>query len=286
MIFQKKNLRKFTISTFLLFLTLFFPYQYSFSDQIESERLTKEAPLPSMITKEAVPSKQRWYVGSFYDLGNTVQGQRTGEWQEIDGWLGYQFDKANVYGSFSQLRRFHEKDYTANLGAYFSLNNYYIHEELGGGWDADFIYKFQNILEVSHKLYKNLFWEMGYNYRNYSYNDNYLAYPGLIYYFGDNYASINYGVTHIESRGTGQFGTLKGSLALTKRLRWQIGTSIGQWLYDIYGLSSQKEYGYIAFTMFNIELFKGVHLGLGYSYGTEKPKFIKRSFDCSLSYSF
>jgi len=286
MIFQKSNPRKHIIFTSFLFLTLFFPFKYSFPDQIQSERLTKEAPLPRVVTKEAVPIEKRWYVGSFYDQGNTVQGQRTGVWAEVDGWLGYKFDKVNTYAAFSQLRRFHEKDYTANLGAYFNLDNYSIHEELGAGWDVDFIYKFQNILEVSHKLYKNLFWQVGYNYRNYSTNDTYLVYPGLTYYFGDNYLSTNYGISHIESRGTGQFGTIKGSFAINKRLRWQVGTSIGQWLYDIYGFSPQKEYGYIAFTMFNIELFRGINLGLGYSYGTEKPHFIKRSFDCSLSYNF
>ncbi len=284
MIFLKYWHRVSVFTTFL-FLALFFPLKYSYPDQIQSERLTKESPVPSVV-EEVVPREKKWYFGSFYDLGNTVQGHRTGDWQEIDGWLGYKFDKINVYTSFSQLRRFHEKDYTNSLGAYFNLNNYYIHEEVGAGWDVDFIYKFQNILEISHKLYKNLFWQIGYNYRNYSYNDNYLGYPGLIYYFGDNYISANYGATHIESRGTGQFGTLKGSFALNNRLRWSLGTSIGQWLYDIYGLSPEKEYGYIGFTMFNIQLFRGLNLGLGYSYSMENPKFIKRSFDCSLSLEF
>jgi hypothetical protein len=103
---------------------------------------------------------------------------------------------------------------------------------------------------------------------------------------GDNYIRADYGISHIVSRGTGQFGTFKGSFAINKRLRWDVGTSIGEWLYDIYGLSAGKERGYILYTMFNFEISKNMRLSTGYSYGTEKPNFIKRSINASLSVNF
>jgi hypothetical protein len=148
------------------------------------------------------------------------------------------------------------------------------------------MYKFQSIAEYGHKIVKGLFWQAGYSYRNYSTNDTYTIYPGLIYYFGDSYISADYGLSLIERRGAGQFGTVKGTFALGKYLSWLIGAAVGERLYDIYELAPQKEYGYIIFTGFNINLYKNLSVRIGCSYGTEKPDFIKRSADVALSLKF
>ena len=282
-----KSLRKYCLLfiTSVIFL-LIASFDSSFAEQVEAERIAREPAIPHAVIEGKRLSENKWYTGTFYDLGNVVQGTRRGEWTEVTGWLGRKQNNINVYASFSQLKRFSEKDYTGNAGLYLKFKDYYIHEELGPGWDVDFIYKFQNIAELSHKLYKNLYWQLGYTYRHYPINDTHLVYPGLIYYIGDSYIRADYGLSRIESRGTGQFGALKGSFAVNKRLRWDVGTSVGEWLYDIYGLSAKKEYGYILYTMFNFEVTKDVRLSLGYSYGTERPQFIKRSLNVSLTANF
>ncbi len=283
MAFIRKYCLIFLISAISLLLGSF---DFCFADQVEAERMIKQPAIPHAIIEGKRPPESKWYVGTFYDLGDVVQGSRLGEWTEVTGWLGRRQDNINVYASFSQLKRFSEKDYTGNLGAYLNLEEYFIHEELGFGSDVDFIYKIQNIAELSHRLHKNLFWQLGYTYRHYNTNDTFLAYPGLIYYIGDNYIRADYGISHIESRGTGQFGSLRGSFAINNLLKWDVGTSIGEWLYDIYGLSARKEYGYILYTMFNFEITKDIRLSAGYTYGTERPKFIKRSLNVSLSVNF
>lgn len=257
-----------------------------FAEQVTVERLAREPAIGYAVTETEAPSENKWYAGTFYDYGDVVQGSRLGKWTEITSWVGRKYKDVRGYVSFSKLERFNDRDYTGNLGAYVKLKDYYLHEEIGFGSDVDFIYKFQHIAEVSHKLYKNLSWQLGYTFRQYNPNNTHLIYPGLTYYFGDHYISADYGITHIESRGTGQFGTVKASFALNKRLRWMTGASVGEWLYDIYGFSAGKEYGYIGFTSFNTEIFPGVHLNTGFSYGEENPKFIKRSYTVSLSADF
>ncbi len=258
----------------------------SFAEQVEAERTIKEPALPRVTQENKKPSESRWYAGTFYDLGDVVQGSRRGEWTEVTTWLGRRQSNTNVYGSFSRLKRFSEIDYTGNLGFDLKFQDTYFHEELGLGWDASFIYRFQNIQELSHPLYKNLYWQLGYSHRHYSTNDTHLIYPGLIYYFGDNYVRVDHNLSHIESRGTGQFVTLKGSFAINNRLTWDMGTSIGEWLYDINGLPPGKETGIILYTMLNFKISNNMRLGVGTSYGAEEPKFVKRSLNIILSVNF
>jgi len=269
-----------------VFLTASLALYPCFAEQVAVERVAREPAIGRAIAGGEAPSENKWYAGTFFDYGDVVQGSRLGKWTEMTSWFGRTYKGIRGYVSFSKLERFEEKDYTGNLGAYVKLKDYYIHEEVGFGSDVDFIYKFQHIAEVSHKLYKNLSWQLGYTFRQYPVNNTHLIYPGLTYYFGDHYLSADYGISHIESRGTGQFGTAKMSFAINKHLRWTTGASVGQWLYDIYGLSTEKEYGYIGFTTFNVEIRPGVHLNTGFSYGEENPKFIKRSYTVSLSADF
>jgi len=267
----------------LILILLIYP-QARASQEVPSERIVEQKlPTPGAISGG---EKGEWSFNSFYERSDVVQGSRNGRWDEVTNRLGYKYNNINWYGSVSKLQRFDDKDYTSNLGTFFEFKNYFIHEEVGVGWDVDFIYKIQNILEVGHKLYKNLYWSLGYNYRAYRVNDTHLIYPGLIYYFGDNYIGLDYGVTLIEGRGLSQYGVFKSDFALTKSLHWSFGTAIGQRLYDIYEYDPSKEYGYILFTGFNYNICKWADLRAGYSYGSENPKFIKRSFNFNLSLKF
>ena len=188
--------------------------------------------------------------------------------------------------ALSQFTRFNDNANTGNLGVYLNYAGYYLHQELGFGSGADFIYKFQNITELSHKLYQNMFWQLAFTYRKYSANATYIVAPGLTYYLGDNYIKADYGISSIDGRGLGNFGSLKGSFFLTDRLRWDLGASVGQWLFDIYGFSATKENGYILYTMLNFEIIKNMYLSAGYSYGEEMPNFIKRGFNVFLTANF
>ncbi len=255
------------------------------AQEVPSERIIERKAFRPTAAEEG-EKKGEWSVGTFYEFSNIVQGSRYGYWDELTNYAGYTYRDMRGYVSMTKLRRFNQNDYTANFGVNLKLKDYYIHEEYGFGWDVNYIYKQQNILEVSHKLYRNLFWQMGYNYRHYPVNDTYLSYPGLIYYFGDNYIGVDYGISAIESRGVAQFGTIKSDFALTKFLHWSLGTAIGERLYDIFGLKASKEYGYIIFTAANLNISKNVNCRIGFSYGTERPKFIKRSLDASLSVKF
>lgn len=251
------------------------------AQEVPGERLV-ERKVPTLVVAEE--KKGQLQVSCFYERSNIVQGSRYGHWEEIVSQIGYSQNNIQGYFSTSDLRRFNETDHTYNLGAYFNFKNYYIHEEFGLGSDVDFIYKRQNILEIGHRLKKTLFWQVGYNYRGYKVNDNHIFYPGLIYYFGDNYISADYGLSYIQNRGNAQFGTIKTDFAVTKFLHWSLGAAVGERLYDIFELPASKEYGYIFFTGANLIINKNISFKAGYSYGHENPKFLKRSFNFNLSF--
>jgi hypothetical protein len=255
-------------------------------EQAETERLLRRITPPLAIAEKKEKVKDEWYVDGFYEPSDILQGSSTGHWNEITTLFGYIHKNLRGYFSVSQLERFDNKDYTYNFGAYYSFKDCYFHEEIGFGWDVNYIYKFQNIVEYGHRLVKDVFWQIGYNYRGYGAGDTHVVYPGLIYYFGDNYMSADYGISMIEGRGSGSFGTVKGSFAITNFLNLYGGAAFGQWLYDIYGLKASNEAGYILFTGINMKVYKGINARFGYSYGTENPKFIKRSLDFGLSVKF
>ena len=243
-------------------------------------------PLYVIEKKEEEKKKDSWYLDTFYETSGILQGNKTGRWDELDTLFGYIHQNVQGYLSFSQLERFDVKDYTVNFGTYITLKDSYVHLEGGFGWDISYIYQFQSIAEYGHKLYKTLFWQMGYAYRDYLSNDTHLVYPGLIYYFGDSYMSATYGASFIESRDTASFGTVKGDFAITDFLRWTAGVAFGQRLYDIFELDAAQENGYILFTGLTVKIYKGIVGKVGYSYGTEDPKFVKRSINFDLTVKF
>lgn len=256
------------------------------AEQAETERLirTKQPPLAILEDKEV--KKDEMYFDGYLEQSDILQGSTTGHWTEITTRYGYIHRNIQGYLSISQLTRFDDKDFTVNLGSYLSFKDSYAHLEAGFGWLVDYIYRFQSIVEYGHRAHKNLFWQVGYSYRAYDPDDTHLVYPGLIYYFGDSYISADYGVSFIETRDTAHFGTVKGSFAITKFLRWGIGVAFGQRLYDIFALDAKEEFGYIGFTGLQFNIYKGINGRVGVSYGAEKPKFIKRSLDFALSAKF
>jgi len=140
------------------------------------------------------------------------------------------------------------------------------------------MYNIQTISEYAHRLYKDLFWQIGYCYRGKTEDDSHMMYPGLIYYFGDSYMSADWGIVCIEHRSTGYYGTVKGNFTITKFLDLWSGVAFGQYLYDIYGYDADRENGYILFGGVTLKVYKDiVSVKMGGSYGEEAPKFIKRS---------
>lgn len=256
------------------------------AEQASIDRLVQKLTPPLAIVEEEAVERDRWYIDAFYEPSDIVQGTRTGHWNELVETFGYTHKNITGYASFSQLERFDLKDKTANVGAYLNFKNQYAHIEMGYGWDCNFIYQWQTITEYGLEIHKNLFAQMSYTYRAYRTDDTYLLAPGLIYYFGDSYMSANYGASYMEAHDTANIGVFKGDFAITKFLRWNCGAAVGGRLYDINGFDAAKEFGYILFTGVNINLYKGINLRFGYSYGTEEPKFIKRSVNFAASAKF
>lgn len=287
---MKKNI--INAAAILFFLTLSLStaavrISYAAGEQGETARLIQREMIPPIsVLKKEEPKKDQWLLDSFYEPSDIMQGNRTGHWNELTNLYAYIHQNIRGYVSVSQLERFDDKDYTANIGSYINLPSSYIHFEGGFGWKVNYIYKMQTILEYGHKLYENLYWQTGYNWRNYSTHDTHLVYPGLIYYFGDSYIGGDWGIIYKEHSSTGYLGTIKGNFALTKFLNLYGGVAVGQRLYDIYELKARKENGYILFMGLIYNIYKGWTGRFGVSYGTEQPKFIKRSLDFGLSLKF
>ena len=257
------------------------------AEQADTERMLRHVTPPISVIKEEVQKKDQWYFDSYYSPSLVLEGTRTGRWDEQTNTFGYTHQNIQGYFSTTAYDRLGTNDYTADFGSYITLKDSYVHFETGFGWDVDYIYDFQVIAEYGHKLIKDLFWQVGYNYRTYRLSDDtHNFYPGLIYYFGDHYISANYGVGWIEARDTANFGVVKGSFLITDFLRYYCGIAFGERLYDIFGLPAHKETGYIGFMGINLTVYKGISARVGCSYGTETPKFIKRSLDFGLNVKF
>ena len=253
--------------------------------EVDTERLLRRMTPSLAIVKEPTV-KDEMYFDAYYEPSDILQGNQTGHWSEMTATYGYTHDKVRGYGSVTRYERFSNRDFTANIGAYFSFPDSYFHSEIGAGWYEDYIYNLLVLNEYGHKLYKNVYWQMGYNFRSYGTGNTHVAYPGLIYYFGDSYLSASYGAIWIEGRGTGNFGNFRGDFAITDFLNLYSGVAVGQWLYDIYGLAPSKEFGYILSIGLNAKIYKGINARVGYSYSMEDPKFIKRSLSFGLSAKF
>ncbi|MDO8488500.1 MAG: hypothetical protein Q7S42_00065 [Candidatus Omnitrophota bacterium] len=258
---------------------------YATGESPTEQMLRTVSPSP-VIVKEEKEVKGEISVDAYYEPSKVVQGSRPGRWREITNRIGYKYKNIQGYLTMSQWNRFSVNNYTAYLGTYLNFPNSYAHVEAGWGWDVTYMYKFQSIIEYGHRIKNGLYWQVGYNFRNYAINDTHMVYPGLIYYFGDNYISIDYGMTLTESRGVAQFGTVKGNFALSKRFSLLLGAAAGRRLYDIFELPAYDQFGYIVFSGLNFNVCPWATARIGYSYGTENPDFIKRSINTSVSLKF
>ena len=239
-------------------------------------------PPPKPVTQD------KTYMDATYDMSNVLIGTTRGNWIEFINTYGYFHDKFFSYFYTDQYSRLSNKDYTANLGTYVTIDqNQNFHIEGGVGWCVDYVYKMQLITEYSHRLYKNLFWRLGWNYRDNKTGTTNIIYPGLICYFGDHYISADWGTNIIEGRGIGYTGSFKGDFVITPFLHLTGGVALGERLYDTFGLAKPSaEYGYILFSGLNFIVFKDISAKVGASYSYENPKFIRRGMTFSLSVKF
>jgi hypothetical protein len=274
------------ISVIIFILIVILPVVIYAAGEAQTEQMLRTVAPPPMLVEEKPEAKGQIYLDSYYEPSFVVQGSRPGRWREITNRVGYKYKNILGYITMSQWNRFDVNNYTAHFGTYLTFPNSYAHAEVGWGWDVTYMYKFQSIIEYGHRIKNGLYWQVGYNFRNYAINDTYMVYPGLIYYFGDNYISADYGMTLTESRGVAQFGTVKGNFALGKRFSLLLGVAAGRRLYDIFVLPAREQFGYIIFSGLNFNVCPWAIARIGYSYGTEKPDFIKRSISTSLSLKF
>jgi hypothetical protein len=267
----------------LCFLALFTSAYAAEQGAGETAKLfTTLRPPPKPVTQDKI------YMDANYEMSDVMIGANTGHWIEFVNTFGYFHDKFFSYFYTDQYDRLNNKDYTANLGSYVTIDeNQNAHFEMGWGWAVDYIYKLQMIMEYSHRLYKSLFWQVGWNYRDNKTGTTNVIYPGFIYYFGDNYISGNWGTNIIEGRNIGYTGSFKGDFKITDIVHYWMGVAFGERLYDVYGLPKPSaEYGYILFNGLTFTIFKDISAKVGLSYGYENPKFIKRSLYTALAVKF
>ena len=286
--FKKRLLRSLRSLAMTPLLLTVFTSAYA-AEQASVEGLVQRLTPPLAVTAAKEPKKDNWYYDAYFEPGNVLQGTKRGHWNELDYSFGYIHKNITGYMWISQQERFDVKNNAAALGAYINMDkDQYAHFECGLGWPTNFLYQLQSITEYGHRLHENLFGQVVYTYRSYRglADDTHLVAPGLIYYFGDSYLSANYGASYMESHDTASIGVFKGDFAITEFLRWNCGMAVGGKLYDILGKDARDEQGYILFTGVNINLYKGVNCKFGYIYGTEDPKFIKRSLYYAVSAKF
>lgn len=232
--------------------------------------------------------KNNFEFGSYYEYGWTHLNGRVGTWRLSSNYLGYNFDNGlSPYIDVEAWDRYHVQNQMINAGAYLKFQDFsYLRLETGFGNDITYLAKNQVLTEYQHRAHKNLFWQTGYRFLNYTDNDVYIFYPGLIYYFGNNYFSVSYDASRTEGRGWAQWGTLKAFFAINNRLDAWMGTAIGQRLYDINPVSVNKQYGFINFIGFDYRLYKELRLKLGFAYSKEGGNFTKRDLDFGISMKF
>ncbi len=229
------------------------------------------------------------FSASIYnEIGRVTIGERNGIWRTITGDLAIPVNQYwTPYLEATAFNRFGEQDYAWALGAYGKLSpSDYVHLEAGLGTSRDYIYKWQARAEYERKMVQNVFGALGYHYRDYNTAKVNMFYPGVIYYFGDNYASAYVNLVHTSARGTAKSVTLKSSFLIRQLVHVWLGTSFGERLYDVRILPASDQKGYIIFYGLDINITKFLNVRLGSSYGREKPDFVIRSLDAGLAVKF
>jgi YaiO family outer membrane protein len=234
---------------------------------------------------------EKVYAHSLYEYSWIKQGPRKGSWRTFSNRVAYLKDNLQVlYLDSTGYARFGVRDYTLEAGSYLKLQNGYLHGEFGFDSDhIDYMYKAKGLVELEQRVVNNWFVNLDARYLHYTSDvsgDVYIFSPALIYYFGNNYLTVGYGISDTQYRDSAQFGKIKGSFALNDRVNLWLGAALGNRLFDINLLKSNKQYGSIFFGGADIAVTKNIAIRIGGSYSKERPSFIKRSIDFGAKIKF
>lgn len=260
---------------------LLFCYQAHALEGTEAESRLKGKPLTTLAEKQ-------FLFSSYYEMSWIKLAGRKDYWRLFTNTLAYSFDNGLVpYLEIDAWDRLHDHDQLVSLGSYLKFkDSSFLHSEISFGNDITYVPRFRATQEYQRRFIQDIFWQFGYRYLNHPEDDVNIVYPGLVYYFKDHYLSLFYNASFTESRGTAQWGTIRGNFAVNDRLNLWLGTAAGERLYDIELLKASKQYGYILFLGTDFKLYKELKMRLGFSYSKENPDFIKRSLDYGLSFKF
>jgi YaiO family outer membrane protein len=253
--------------------------------EIEKQIQKKE---PSFTEEE---KKAVIYTHSLYEYSWIKEGSRKGNWRVFSNRVAYLKDNLQfVYLDSTAYDRLGVRDYSLDFGSYIKLRDGYIHGEAGfDPGPVHYIYKFKGLLEVEQRLVNNLFYNIDGRYLHHTEDnsgDVYVFSPALVYYFGNNYVSSGYGVSFTQHRDCAQFGTVQGNFALNERVHLWLGAALGERLFDIDILKSNKQFGSIFFGGTDINITRNITFRIGGSYSKERPSFIKRGVDFGLKMKF
>jgi len=261
-----------------------------------SPALAEQATIPSQdLRRETLPElevkekKQRVVLTSYDEMSWVRQGSRDGQWNFLSNQLYVAATNWLMpYVIFDVWNRFGRKDEILTGGSYFKFKDKsFLRTEMGWGLGRlDYIYRWQATMEYERPLYKGLSGNFAGRFLNYPLNDVWIQSPGLRYYFKDHYVGAAFNVSETISRGPAYWATAKAHMALHDRVALEVGTAIGERIYDIQELRASEQYGYLVFTRADIKLCKNVSAQVGYGYSQEKPSFIKQDLTLGVSLKF
>jgi len=283
----KISLRIFLISAFLFGGVIL--EALASEEHSETERfLRRKVSPPAATLDEVIKKKDEWYIEGYYEPSTIRAGSLTGRWSEYIEKFGYIHNNVHAYMWLTEIDKLENNDYLFNVGAYYNFKNSYVHHEIGFGWSDDFVYKFQNLVTLGVRMFKDkdLFWQAGYVFRDCAIRDTHIIYPGIVYRFGENLINVTYAASIINGRGTANQGLLRGDFAITEFIKLSGGIALGERLFDAAGLAARLERGYLIFGSVDTIFYKRLHLKVGYSYGREDPKFLKHSMNFAVSMHF
>lgn len=273
---------------FFLLLTCLFVSSSALAEQgatIPSQELRREEP-PSVGGDEKAP---RVFFNSTDEMGWVKQGSRKGQWNLLSNQLYVAItDWLTPYLVVDVWNRFRRMDEVVTGGSYFKFKDRsFLRAEMGWGVGRlDYIYRWQTTLEYERPLFKGLSGNFAGRYLNYPLNDVWIQSPGLRYYYKDHYVGAAFNVSETISRGPAYWATAKAHLALHERVAVDVGTAIGERIYDIQEIRASEQFGYIIFARGDLKITKNISVQAGYAYSMERPSFIKRDLNFGLTLKF
>ncbi len=277
-------MKKYLLPLFLIF-ALAVPFALAEQATLPSQDLRRKV----FPTLQAEAKEQTVFINSSDEMGWVKEGTRRGQWNLLSNQLYYSATNWLMpYLETDVWNRFGRKDEILTGGSYFKFKDKsFLRAEMGWGLGRlDYIYRWQTTLEYERPLYKGLSGNIAGRYLNYPGNDVWIQSPGLRYYFGDHYLGAAFNASQTISRGPAYWATVKGHFALHKRVSLDLGTAIGERIYDIQELRASEQFGYILFSRFDFKICKNVSVQAGYAYSMERPSFNKQDLDFGVSLKF